>query len=39
MMDPIETLLHEESRFEPPSERASRSLVPDYEAHHRGSLT
>ncbi len=38
MKNPIETLLHEESRFEPPSERAGRSLVPDYESHYRRSL-
>src|SRR5262245_41021464 len=39
MKDPIETLLDEEGRFEPPTERASRSLVPDYEAHFRRSPT
>jgi hypothetical protein len=38
MKDPTETLLHEDSRFEPPRERAIRTLVPDYEAHHRRSL-
>jgi hypothetical protein len=38
MKDPIKTLLHEEGRFEPPIERANRSLVPDYETHYRRSL-
>jgi len=38
MTDPIEALLREESRFEPPSERASSSLVAEYEAHYRRSL-
>ena len=27
----MRTLLHEESGFEPPIERANRSLLPDYE--------
>jgi hypothetical protein len=37
MKDPTETLLHADSRFELPSERAIRTLVPDYEAHHQRS--
>jgi hypothetical protein len=38
MKDRIDTLLHEESRFEPPAHRAGRSLVPDYEGLYRHSI-
>jgi acetyl-CoA synthetase len=38
MKDRIETLLHEKSRFEPPAQRAGRSLVPDYEGLYRHSI-
>jgi hypothetical protein len=38
MKDRVETLVYEEDRFEPRSERANRILAPDYEPHFRGSL-
>jgi acetyl-CoA synthetase len=38
MPEAIESLLHEQSVFEPSREFVARTLVPDYEAHYRGSV-
>src|SRR5207248_6668634 len=39
MSQNIETLLREESRFEPNTEIVARCLVPDYESHYRHSVS
>ena len=39
MSQNIETLLREESRFEPSAELVSRCLVADYESHYQRSVT
>ncbi|MGH7899620.1 MAG: acetyl-coenzyme A synthetase N-terminal domain-containing protein, partial [Candidatus Binatia bacterium] len=38
MSEKIESLLNEQTRFEPAAEQAARALVPDYEAHYRRSM-